>query len=206
MRQEYDPAWPSRSADLHKGIEVGTRENGGMTVFPYQRVVNMPLSRTTDMISAKTKKLPTSATERILPSGSCKVWHISLHELRSVECARHQAVPQSDSSHGDCNSKSVLDYRNDLWHIVTRINTDFDLKGPSGCDKEFLKQSLFDVAHILVHEDRTSLMQVCEWFKDAFPGQFEGCGNSISPQLIKKLPIDIKPIQHGRGGYDVSCK
>jgi predicted acylesterase/phospholipase RssA len=200
-RAEYDPEWPNRSVAINSGFDIGTLDQCGGKVFPYARVTTMPLSKYGEM-SQTTKKLP-KPCESTIPTGSCKVWHISLSDLRSIEnIPSDGAITSSQELVSD---KAVLDYRNDLWNIVTRIDTDFDLTGPKGCDGNILKQSLLDAAHILVQEDRNSLEQACDWFRGVYGEKFANCGKNPPAYSKKDLPIKIKPIMEGRAGCEVAC-
>lgn len=93
---------------------------------------------------------------------SCMAWHVTYDRLLSSDFA--------DAGHG------ALALR--VASIVNRIPTRYKLTGPEGLTPETLQEALFDAARLLMKEDRTALMRVCQWFRTHGLVDLPGC----SPQ------------------------
>jgi hypothetical protein len=78
----------------------------------------------------------------------------------------------------------------DVCHsfIVNRIPTRYKLTGPEGLTPETLQEALFDAARLLMQEDRTALMRVCQWFRTHGLVDLPGCppGGVDGPRGLKR--------------------
>lgn len=183
----YDPQWPHSSMNLEKFRYIGLAGEGGAAIG-YDRVTEMPLSRKANM-SIPQKPDSFFSPRKMVPAGSCIVWHISLNGIRSLDYSESD-VPTKPGPEGERDYPPLV-FRDRLWHLLTRVNTDFNLSGPKGCSRKLIEQSMFDAAKILVKEDRESLKKVCDWFNANIGASFERCLERPEPLLEKRLPVSI---------------
>ncbi len=82
-----------------------------------------------------------------LKKAACRIWHLTFESLDDMWVS-----PQA-----------LTEYRLDLRRLVSRIETNYRLAGPPGCDAEMLQEALYETARILVWyvEDGTYLMGTC---------------------------------------------
>jgi NTE family protein len=121
---------------------------------------------------------------------SCVVWHIGLSGIRSLmKKGQPEGVDASIHQRWQMDEPPQA-FRRNLWEIVTRVKTDFDLVGPKNCSKQLLQQSLRDAAHVAILEDPETLVPVCRWFRNVFPDDKFACDpKSPSSYLVKTLPM-----------------
>lgn len=189
----YDSEWPNSSRDLKRFRYVGLSGQGG-AVNGYDRISEMKLSRY-DRLPVSIAHDSVQLSKKHLPAGSCMVWHISLNGIASLDY-NESDIPSKPGPGGE-RDHPVLVYRNALWQIVNRVETDFDLKGPEDCKREFIEQSMFDAAKVLVREDKKSLNKVCEWFNQNLKISSGGCLNKDYPLTSTSLPIIINKDKDG---------
>ena len=170
----FDPAWPSRTYNLRRGFYAG-EEQLSRYVLPYQRVIDVPLGRSSEASD--------------LENASCRVWHIGMSEVASTPYSS-QDIPPMAGPLGEARHP-VLVYRQRLWHISSRIKTDFNLKGPEGCTPDTLQSALRDSAYILTNEDDASRESACDWFKATFPSSNFSCGTRTIPLRNRDLKLSV---------------
>lgn len=180
-----DLAWPRRTGNVRETFYAG-EEALSRLVQPYDRVVAVPLGRS-----------PEAAA---LENASCQVWHVAMSEVASVKYDANdipaQAGPIGEARH------PVLVFRQRVWHVTSRIQTDFNLGGPTGCEPSVLQSILRDTAHILIHEDDPSREAACKWFTSAFPGERFSCESRSAPLRHRDLPLQVLG---RRPSVEISC-
>ena len=169
-----DPAWPSRSNSLGQGFYAGEKQLSRY-VLPYQRVMDIPLGR--------------SREASRLEKASCRVWHIAMSEVASTPYSAKE-IPSVAGPLGEARHP-VLVYRQRLWHLTSRIKTDFNLVGSDGCTPDTLQRALRDSAYILTNEDDASRENACDWFKVAFPSSTFSCGTRTAPLRNRDLKLSV---------------
>ncbi|MBL9166987.1 MAG: patatin-like phospholipase family protein [Verrucomicrobiales bacterium] len=180
-----DPAWPRSTVSLRETFYAG-EEGLSRLVHPYDRVLKVPLGRS-----------PEAAA---MENASCLVWHIAMSEVASVKYSP-QDIPPQDGPIGEARHP-VLVFRQRLWHITSRISTDFNLAGPKKCEPTVLQSALRDTARILIQEDDISRRAACSWFTAAFSGQHFSCDTQRNPLLQRDLPLQIVG---RRPNVEISC-
>lgn len=193
----YDPEWPKSSRSMKEFRYVGLVGQGG-AVNGYDRVAEMKLSHHENLyenppVPKYSKSLPPPIKN--VSTGSCIVWHISLNGIRSLGYDESD-ISSKPGPHGERDHPALI-YRNALWHTLTRVGTDFNLNGPKNCKREFIEQSMFDAATVLVREDRKSLRKVCNWFGEHLGTTSEGCLDKNQPLIQKSLPVVITKDKDG---------
>jgi predicted acylesterase/phospholipase RssA len=146
-------------------------------VYKYDRVVQF--------------KLPVRDMEPAATEPDCLAWHISLNEIRSIESG-----VASDATGLLAIDDPVLRYRAALWEIVTRMKTDYRLRGPSDCSTEQLQDALYRTAKVTVRDDAPALDKVCTWSREHLgPAQLPGCvaGTDLVPTTPLPFVISTNP-------------
>jgi NTE family protein len=169
-----DLAWPSRTNNLRGGFYAG-EERLSRYVRPYQRIVTVPLGRSNEASR--------------LENATCRVWHIAMSEVASIPYSA-QEIPPVAGPLGEARDP-VLVYRQRLWHMTSRIKTDFNLIGPANCSPDTLQVVLRDSAYILINEDDASRQSACDWFTANFPTSTLSCGARTAPLRTRDLNLSI---------------
>ena len=169
-----DPAWPSRTNNFRGGFYAG-EERLSRYVLPYQRVISVPLGRSNEASH--------------LENATCRVWHIAMSEVASIPYSV-QDVPSVAGPLGEARDP-VLVYRQRLWHMTSRMKTDFNLIGPANCSSNTLQLALRDSAYILINEDDASRQSACDWFKANFPTSTLSCGARTAPLRTRDLNLSV---------------
>lgn len=107
------------------------------------------------------------------PEAEVTVWHTPPHPSLSPELTAELV--------------EIGSARTNLWALATNLDTNYRLAGPQNCSADFLQDVLRSVAKILVEEDRSSLGEVCDWYREM--GLQVHCSNP-SPS-IRRLPAGI---------------
>ena len=134
---------------------------------------------------------------------SCNVWHISLAGIRSIVLPSDSSKTPSTARPANTVS-DLAKFRDSVWNVTTRVPTDFNLKGPTGCKNEMLGKIIRTAAEIAVQEDGESIAKVCEWFGRHFertPGESR-CRPKPEREYRTTL-ADFKILEMPNG--DVSC-
>lgn len=93
----------------------------------------------------------------------CTTWHIGLDSLMSIKPFISDASGLRRLHRLTESQHPSLQYRARLKKLVSQIDTNFKLVGPSNCSATQLQDALFAAAHIAIREDHISRSQICEW-------------------------------------------
>ena len=87
------------------------------------------------------------AAAALLKKAACRIWHFTFETLDDMWVSPEE----------------LTEYRADLRRLVSRIETNYRLTGPKGCNPEMLQEALYETARILVWyaEDGTYLKGTC---------------------------------------------
>ncbi len=106
----------------------------------------------------------------------CTAWHLNLSGIMDVKPYVGEAgkEPKRLPNNSDGLASPVLEHRAKLNWVVTQIETNFKLAGPSNCTTKLLQDSLYAAAFLTTREDHFNRTKVCEWFERA--------GLAVSPE------------------------
>jgi hypothetical protein len=138
---------------------------------------------------------------------SCAVWHISLNDIRSI------VMPTSNENLSDQEAyvakrefakTPAVRTRNQVWEITSRIKTDFNLSGPTGCTRKLLQDALWDAGRIAVRDDLASRKRVCRWMLEHGIRPLRRCIADEDPPLVKDYPVRAV-VDGNRNDRGVEC-
>lgn len=153
---------------------------------------------------------------------TCAVWHISLDDINSLLFGKTvragelvRVVPSPDDPKANYVDHVIarqtwqempeVQHRLRLWELTSRIRTDFDLVGPSGCSSRQLSDALWEAGRIAVTHDVEARQQVCAWMVAHRLGVASTCAALPNVEVETALPVRFASHSKFSSGYDVSC-
>ena len=143
-----------------------------------------------------------SRIQRVNPNGKpqktpegyfrCAAWHINLSGLSAVN--RYEPDPKDGNPRfvrGDAHGQHpLMKYRETLHRVVSQIDTDFKLAGPSQCSPSFLQDALYAAAFVLVREDHDNRRKACDWLTNAKLNVPSACRQFPGNRSMQTLSIE----------------
>jgi hypothetical protein len=94
----------------------------------------------------------------------CVTWHITFDRLLAIGRTDTHGFLRNDLSE---QVLSDIQYAHgQLEATVKQIATHYKLTGPEECSPEFLQQTLYDAARLLITADRPALAEAYKWFEE----------------------------------------
>ena len=122
----------------------------------------------------------------------CAAWHINLSGLHAVK--PHVVAPETQLptplGPRDIVGHPLVQHRGRLHSVVSQIDTSFMLTGPNNCSSEFLLESLYTAAFVLVREDYKNQSTFCTWLGDAGLKVSDNCGTFPGNVTLSHFPLD----------------
>lgn len=152
------------------------------------------------------------------PSGvQCAVWHIALDNIPALMAG--QAVedgklvtmydPQTPGEKLAQTevwfARPEVKHRVHTYELASRLRTDFNLNGPERCNREQLRDGVWEAGRLAVQDDWKSRKSVCEWARDRGWIVKDSCDAPPEPTRTK-LKIELIPAGKSSSSYDVACK
>ncbi|GKS62947.1 hypothetical protein YTPLAS72_02510 [Nitrospira sp.] len=122
----------------------------------------------------------------------CAAWHINLSGIEAVQpyvVEPETKLPKlliSDTA----GYHPLMTHRANLHSIVSQIDTSFKLTGPNNCSSEFLLESLYAAAFLLIREDYENQRKACGWLRNVGLKVSDHCGTFPGNVTLAQFPLD----------------